>query len=154
MKALQKFMTPHGECIIWMATSAKDGDEFYALMGRWFASKEVANSLGEPLFDNENVVWTLAVVKNHVVGFGGIDLSHMSKHWALLNYGFMQKKYRSTGIYRRLLEARIKLVEDDTDAEEIRALCTADSAPTLAKLGFKEGSHRGRYTWFHREVKR
>jgi len=154
MKALNKFMTPKGECIIWMATSAKDGNDFYALMGKWFASKEVADALGEPLFDNKDVVWTLAIIKDQVIGFGGIDLSKSDKKIALLNYGFVQKDCRNTGIYLRLLEARIQLITDDLDVNEIRALCTVDSATTLAKLGFEEKSKRGRYTWFTKEVKR
>ncbi len=154
MKALNKLMTPKGECIIWMATSRQDAPEFWTLMGKWFASKEVAEALGEPLFDNEDVIWTIAIINDQVVGFGAIDLSHSDKKIALLNYGFMQKDCRSTGIYRRILESRIKLIEYDTDVETIKALCTGDSSPTLAKLGFSEKSKRGRYTWFVRDVKR
>lgn len=154
MKAIDKFMTPKGECIIWMATSAKDAPHFWTMMGKWFASKEVADVLGESLYDNEDIVWTLDVIGEQVIGFGAIDLSHLDKKTALLNYGFVQKDCRSTGIYRRNLQARIKLIYEDTDAETIKALCTSDSAGTLAKLGFKEKSKRGRYTWFIREVKR
>jgi len=154
MKALNKFMTPQGECIIWMATSAKDAPEFWTLMGKWFASKEVSEALGEPIYDNEDIVWALAIINEQVVGFGAIDLSHSDKKIALLNYGFVQKDCRSTGIYRRIIQDRIKLIEQDTDAETIKALCTSDSAPTLAKLGFAEKSHRGRYTWFVKDVKR
>ncbi len=154
MKALNKFMTPKGECVIWMATSGKDAPEFWTLMGSWFASKEVAESLGESIYDNEDIIWTLAIINEKVVGFGAIDLSHSDKKIALLNYGFMQKDFRSTGIYKRILESRIKLIMEDTDAETIKALCTGDSAPTLSKLGFSEKSKRGRYTWFVKEVKR
>lgn len=154
MKALNKLMTPKGECFIWMATSRHDAPEFWTLMGKWFASREVSDALGEPIYDNEDIVWTLAIINGQVVGFGAIDLSHQDKKIALLNYGFMQKDVRGTGIYRRLLEIRIKLIESDTEAETIKALCTGDSAPTLAKLGFAEKSKRGRYTWFVKEVKR
>jgi hypothetical protein len=154
MKALNKFMTPKGECVIWMATSKKDAPEFWCLMGKWFACKEVFDSLGEPIFDNEDIIWTLAIIKDEVVGFGAIDISHLDKKTALLNYGFMKKDCRGTGIYRRLLQARVKLIEQDTDAETIKALCTSDSAPTLAKLGFAEKSKRGRYTWFVKDIKR
>ena len=154
MKALDKFMTPKGECVIWMATSSKDSPEFWTLMGKWFASKEVADCLGEPMYDNEDMVWTIDVIREQVVGFGAIDLSHSDKKTALLNYGFVQKDFRSTGIYSHNLQARIKLIEQDTDVETIKALCTADSSPTLAKLGFTEKSKRGRYTWFVKEIKR
>jgi hypothetical protein len=154
MKALDKFMTPKGECVIWMATSKHDAPEFWTLMGKWFASKEVADALGEPIYDHDELVWTLDIIADQVVGFGAIDLSHSDKKTAMLNYGFVQKDCRSTGIYRRNLSARIKLIEQDTDAETIKALCTADSAPTLKQLGFAEKSKRGRYTWFVKEVKR
>jgi hypothetical protein len=154
MKALNKFMTPKGECVIWMATSKNDAPEFWALMGKWFASREVAESLGEPVYDNEDMIWALAIINNEVVGFGAIDISHLDKKFALLNYGFMQKDCRGTGIYRRLIEARIKIVEQDTDAETIKALCTGDSSPVLAKLGFIEKSKRGRYTWHVKDIKR
>lgn len=154
MKSLNQFMTPKGECVIWMATSANDAPEFWTLMGKWFASKEVSEALGEHLYDNEDTIWALAIIANQVVGFGAIDMSHSDKKIALLNYGFIQKDCRSTGIYRRILEARIKLIEQDTDAETIKALCTSDSAPTLAKLGFSEKSKRGRYIWFVKEIKR
>jgi len=154
MKALNKFMTPKGECIIWMASAAKDAPEFWTLMGKWFASKEVAESLGEHLYDNEDIIWALAIIDDQVVGFGAIDMSHSDKKIALFNYGFIQKDCRSTGIYRRILESRIKLIEKDSDIETIKALCTSESAPTLAKLGFKEKTKRGRYTWFVKDIKR
>lgn len=154
MKALDKFMTPKGECIIWMATSANDTTEFWSLMGPWFAAKEVADALGEPLYDNEDLIWVIDIIADKSVGFGAIDMSHSDKKTVLLNYGFVHKDYRSTGIYQRNLNARVKLIEQDTDAETIKALCTGDSAPTFRKLGFEERSKRGRYTWFVKEIKR
>jgi RimJ/RimL family protein N-acetyltransferase len=154
MKALQKFMTPNGECVVWQATSENDGLQFWQIMGKWFANKEVADTLGEPIYDHDDLVWTLAIIKDSVVGFGAIDLSHADKKTALLNYGFMAKECRGTGIYRRLLEARVKILEEDTQIETIKALCTEASKPVLEKLGFKEKSKRGRYTWFVKEVKR
>jgi GNAT superfamily N-acetyltransferase len=153
MKALQHFMTPQGQCTIYLTTSRQDGADFWTLMGPWFASREVAESLGEGMYDHEAMVWAVAVIKDRAVGFGGIDLSHADKH-ALLNYGFIAEPCRHTGIYRRLIEARVKVIEQDTDCPLIKALCTPLSAPVLAKLGFVERSHRGRYAWFVKELKR
>jgi GNAT superfamily N-acetyltransferase len=153
MKALQHFMTPNGQCTIFMATSKQDGAEFWTLMGPWFAAKQVTEALGEPVYDHDGMVWALAIINERVIGFGAIDLSH-SEQFALLNYGFMAEECRGTGIYKRLLEARVKLIQEDTECPLIKALCTAESAPVLAKLGFTEKSKRGRYTWFVKEIKR
>ena len=155
MKALDKFMTPRGEVQIYMAISAQDGDEFWRLMGRWFASKEVAEALGESMFDHDAIIWVLALVNDKVVGFSAIDLTNVAtKGDALFNYAFVAEANRHTNIYSRLLKARIKLAKMDTPATRIVAICTSDSAPTLKKEGFTLTSKRGRYTRFVMEVKR
>lgn len=154
MKALDKFMTRQGDVVIFMATSKQDAPEFWPLMGPWFASREVADNIGEGLYDHDSLIWTLAMISEKVIGFGAIDLSHIGKGDALLNYAFVAAHCRHSGTYRRLLEARVKLIKEDTDARRIIALCTADSAPTLAKLGFTATSKRGRYTRFVLEIAR
>lgn len=155
MKALDKFMTPQGEVVIYMATSAADAPHFWTLMGPWFASKAVAETLGEGLYDHDALIWTLALIGERVVGFGAIDLTHaMTKGDALFNYAYVAPENRHSSIYRRLLAARVKLVREETGARRILALCTADSAPALAKLGFTETSKRGRYTRFVLEIPR
>ncbi|MBK1710886.1 hypothetical protein, partial [Marichromatium gracile] len=89
MKALDKFMTRQGEVVIFSATSANDAQHFWTLMGRWFASKPVADALGEGLYDHDAILWTLALIGEQVVGFGAIDLSHLGKGDALLNYAYV-----------------------------------------------------------------
>lgn len=153
MKALQHFMTPQGQCTLYLATAKQDGPEFWPLMGPWFACRDVAESLGESMYDHDGMVWVLALIKDKAVGFGGIDMTHADK-FSLLNYGYIAAPCRHTGIYRRLIEARVKIIEQDTDCPMIKALCTPLSAPVLAKLGFVEKSHRGRYAWFIKEIKR
>lgn len=155
MKALDKFMTRQGEVVIYMATSAADAPPFWTLMGPWFASKVVAETLGEGIYDHDALIWTLAVIGERVVGFGAIDLTDLSaKGDVLLTYAYVAEANRHASIYRRLIEARVKLIREDTDARRILAICTADSAPTLAKLGFAETSKRGRYTRFVLEIPR
>lgn len=154
MKALDKFMTRQGEVVIYMATSAADAPSFWTLMGPWFASRVVAETLGEGVYDHDAIVWTLALVGERCVGFGAIDLTHIDKGDAHFNYAWVAPENRHSSIYRRILSARVKLVREDTEARRIIALCTADSAPTLAKLGFSETSKKGRYTRFVLDIKR
>lgn len=155
MKALDKFMTRQGEAGIYMAISSQDGADFWRLMGPWFASKEVAEAIGEGLYDHDALVWTLALINEQVVGFGAIDLTDVTtKGDALFNYAFVAKPNRHSSIYSRLLHARVKLTKEDTPARRIVAICTDDSAPTLAKLGFTATSKRGRYTRFVMEIPR
>lgn len=155
MKAIAKFMTKQGEVVIFMATSANDAPHFWTMMGPWFASKAVADSFGEGMYDHDAIVWTLACIGERVVGFGAIDMTHVAtKSEAIFTYAYVAEENRHSSIYRRLLEARVKLVKDDTDARRITAICTADSSPTLAKLGFTETSKRGRYTRFVLDIAR
>lgn len=154
MKALDKFMTPKGDIVIYMATSAQDAPHFWTLMGPWFASAEIAKTLGEGVYDHPRLVWTLAVIGERCVGFGAIDLTHIDKGDALMNYGWVAPEVRHTHVYRHLMQARIRLIEQDTDAKRIVALCTEASAPTWRKFGFTEASRRGRFTRFVKEIKR
>lgn len=152
MKEISTLKTKHGNCSFVIAQSITDSPYFWQLMGEWFANKNVADTLGEGLYDNPFMVWCLSIINTKVVGFGAIDMSKADKKIALFNYGFISENYRGLGIYKKNLEARIKFIEQETSIEKIKALCTAESAPTLAKLGFFEKSKKGRYTWFEKEI--
>lgn len=154
MKHLATIPRADGPIDLYRAVSAADGPEFWPLMGPWFASKAVADTLGEGVYDHPALVWTLAVRDGRAIGFGAVDLSHLAKGDALLNYAYVDESVRSNGIYRHILEARVDFVRTETSARRLIALCTADSAPTLVKLGFTETSNRGRYTRFVLEIPR
>lgn len=143
-----------GPIDLYRATSAADGPEFWPLMGPWFASKTVADTLGEGVYDHPDLVWTLAVQSGRAIGFGAVDLRRLDRGDALLNYAYVDESARGDGLYARLLEARIDFVRTATPARRLLALCTAASAPTLAAHGFTETSKRGRYTRFALEIPR
>lgn len=155
MKALDKFMTKQGEVVIFSATSAADGAAFWSLMGPFFASKAIAETLGEGMYDHDAIIWTLALIGERCVGCGAIDLTALDTHGdALLNYAYVSPENRYSSIYRRLLNARVALIDQDTAARRIVAICTAESAPILRSLGFTETSKRGRYTRFVKTIPR
>jgi len=155
MKELNRFMTKHGEVAIYMATSSQDAPHFWTLMGPWFAEKRVAEAFGEGMFNHSDLVWTLAMIGERVIGFGAIDMTNIATRGsAVLTYGYLEEECRHSGIYMRLLAERVKLVKEDTEAKRLIALCTPDSAPSLARLGFTETGKRGRYTRFALEIQR
>ncbi|MCK7579289.1 MAG: GNAT family N-acetyltransferase [Chromatiales bacterium] len=155
MKHLATIPHATGQVDLYRATSAADAPDFLALDGAVVRQQgRRRHSRRGRLPDHPDLVWTLAVRDGRAISFGAVDLSHLAKGDALLNYAYVDESVRSNGIYRHILEARVDFVRTETTARRLIALCTADSAPTLTKLGFTETSKRGRYTRFVLEIPR
>ena len=154
MKALNKFMSPAGEITIFSATAKADAAEFWPAMGQHFASKDVFNAFGEPMFDHDAMIWVLAFINDRLVGFSALDLDHLDKGDVLFTFSYVLPDFRLINVYGRMFDARVKLVERDTDAKRIKAVCTKESEPMFEKHGFEKGPVRGRYTTYCKNIVR
>ncbi|MDD4242775.1 MAG: hypothetical protein PHG08_00550 [Bacilli bacterium] len=113
-------------------------------MGKNFASQEIADSLGEHLYDNINTTWCLKIIDNEVVNFGAII---EKPKFILFNYAYTSPEFRGKGFYTQNILAREEYLRYNKCSKEIRALCTDMSINIMKKLGYIEKSKRGKYTW-------
>lgn len=65
------------------------------------------------------------------VGFASI---HMRKHSAELKSAYVLPRFRKKGIYRKLLDHRLKYAKDKR-LNGVTAVCTPDSYPIWTKMG-------------------
>ena len=114
-------------------------DNFYALMGRHFASLDIAKELERQIYNYENSVWYISTYKRTVLGFAA--LFDNGKYYFLDNlYVFPQ--HRNDGIARELVT---EIVSDHTD-KPIK--CIANNPYALKifhSLGFVEVGQNGKY---------
>ena len=75
--------------------------------------------------------WVLAFIKEKIVGFSALDITKVDKGQVVFTFSYVLPEFRHIKIYDRMFSARLRLVEKDTDAKRIKAVCTGDSAPCL-----------------------
>lgn len=125
-------------------SSAEDGEMFYAMLGRFFCSKEIIKELdGYPIYNNDNYVWIVAIAGTSVVGF----YSHFCKGGIIhLDNCYVVPEYRKTGISKTLFSLFLQSNRD----KEIRVITKVPSF--YEKHGFKAVTQRGRYVTLTREA--
>lgn len=119
--------------------SDNQGDNFYVLMGRYFASLDIAKELERQIYNKDNSVWYISTYKNTVLGFA--SLFDNGKSYFLDNL-YVLPEHRSEGIARELVT---EIVSDHTD-KPIK--CVANNPYALKifhSLGFVEVGQNGKY---------
>lgn len=115
------------------------GDNFYVLMGRFFASLDIAKELERQIYNKDNSVWYISTYKNTVLGFAA--LFDNGKYYFLDNL-YVLPEYRNDGIARELVA---EIVSDHPD-KPIK--CIANNPYALKifhSLGFVEVGQNGKY---------
>lgn len=119
--------------------SDSQDEGFYALMGRHFASLDIAKELERQIYNKDNSVWYLSTHGNQILGFAA--LFDCGKHYFIDNlYVFPQ--YRNDGAAREIVS---EIVSDYTD-KPIK--CVANNPYALKifhSLGFVEVGQNGKY---------
>jgi GNAT superfamily N-acetyltransferase len=121
---------------------------FYVLMGPYLAQRKIARELGGPIWDDEGAIWFVALspptqgrtVGHQVLGFA--SAREKGQHVELDN-AYVLPAYRGHGIYRALLEERLRIWAPGTT---FRALTTQNSVDALLRRGFTIRRRRGQYT--------
>lgn len=119
--------------------SDNQGDNFYVLMGRFFASLDIAKELERQIYNKDNSVWYISTYKNTVLGFA--SLFDNGKYYFLDNL-YVLPEHRNDGIARELVA---EIVSDHTD-KPIK--CVANNPYALKifhSLGFQEVGQNGKY---------
>lgn len=119
--------------------SDNQGDNFYVLMGRYFASLDIAKELERQIYNKDNSVWYISTYKNTVLGFA--SLFDNGKYYFLDNL-YVFPEHRNDGIARELVA---EIVSDHTD-KPIKCIATNSYALKIFhSLGFVEVGQNGKY---------
>ena len=121
-------------------TSNKQDDSFYAIMGRYFASLDIAKELERQLYNKANSVWYIfADDYGSLAGFAA--LFDNGNHYFLDNL-YVKPRFRGIGIAKGIVH---KIVSDYTD-KPIKCIANNPYALKIfGSLGFEEVVQNGKY---------
>lgn len=115
-------------------------DKFYALMGRYFASLDIAKELERQVYNKLNSTWYVSVIRGIcVVGFASVFDN--GKNYFLDNL-YVRPEFRNDGVAKEIVT---EIVTDHTD-KPIK--CVANNPYALKifySLGFEEVGQNGKY---------
>ena len=120
-------------------TSDCQNAEFYARMGKYFASLDIAKELDRQIYNKDNSVWYLSTFRNTIEGFAA--LFDNGKYYFLDNL-YVLPEFRNEGTAKELVT---EIVCDHTD-KPIK--CVANNPYALKifySLGFEEVGQNGKY---------
>lgn len=89
-------------------SSEQQGEEFYALMGKYFASLDIAKELEQQLYNMPNTEWFIAYSES-VVGFASVR--DCGKYYYLDNL-YVVPQQRNTGTATEIVEYIVKHFQD------------------------------------------
>lgn len=120
-------------------SSESQGDNFYKLMGRYFASLDIAKELDRQIYNKDNSVWYLSTYKNAVLGFAA--LFDNGKYYFLDNL-YVFPTFRNDGVAKEIVE---EIVSDHKN-KPIRCIANNPYALKIFQsLGFEEVGQNGKY---------
>ena len=115
---------------------------FYSHMGQFFASKEIANELGNSIYNNDNYMWWVAFNElKEVIGFCAAESNEKN---IILKHAYIIPLYRGIGLYAELLNIRLEYLKKEGKTLKITVKSTI--AHKLQKQGFQKKGQRGQYT--------
>lgn len=114
-------------------------EKFYAQMGRFFASLDIAKELERQVYNKDNTTWYLSTYNGRIMGFASVFDS--GKHYFLDNL-YVLPECRDKGVAKEIVEC---IVEDFTD-KEIRCIAVNPAALKIFdRFGFVEVGTNGKY---------
>ena len=119
--------------------SEYQGAEFYANMGKYFASLDIAKELDRQLYNKPNSVWYISTYRNVILGFAA--LFDNRKYYFIDNL-YVRPEHRNEGVAKELIQ---EIVSDYSD-KPIK--CIANNPYALKifhNLGFTEDGSNGKY---------
>ena len=115
------------------------GRDFYALMGKYFASLDVAKELERQVYNKPKTTWYISTVHDNVVGFASV---YDSGKFYFLDNLYIVPLYREIGNASEIVK---NIVEDFTD-KPIKCIAVNPCAIRIFEnLGFVEDGTNGKY---------
>lgn len=119
-------------------SSEQQGEEFYALMGKYFASLDIAKELEQQLYNMPNTEWFIAYSED-VVGFASVR--DCGKYYYLDNL-YVVPQQRNMGTATEIVEYIIKRFAD----KPIKCIAVNPySIKTFERYGFERYGKNGKW---------
>ena len=120
----------------------KNNNDFYNIMGRYFADRSFIKELDCQLYD-ENCEWYLYQESDSIKGFASIQ--NKNNYFYLDNF-YVFEEYRNEGIGQKIVNEIIK------EYENIKLISRNEAAIHIfKKVGFVECGENGRYKKLQRK---
>lgn len=114
-------------------------NKFYALMGRHFASLDIAKELEQQVYNKDNTTWFLKIHRDEVLGF--VSVFDKGKHYFIDNL-YVLPEARNKGIAKELIE---EIVERYTNKPIKCVACNPYALSLFNQYGFVEVGQNGKY---------
>ncbi|CAH2811951.1 MAG: hypothetical protein CBARDMAM_6803 [uncultured Caballeronia sp.] len=138
-----------GDCLFSQWRSIDDEAEFFAQMGRFFASRTVRRECGSyPLDDGPRYRWFVAQNADAARVLGFISLEQHSDRLHI-HQGYMRPEARGVGLFRTLRNAVLTYADDQSAALLTRIL--KPCVPFLLPYGFTVQGGEGKLDDFDEE---
>lgn len=119
-------------------SSEQQGEEFYALMGQYFASLDIAKELEQQLYNMPNTEWFIAYSEG-VVGFASVR--DCGKYYYLDNL-YVVPQQRNIGTATKIVENIVKRFAD----KPIRLIAVNPySIRIFERYGFEKDGKNGKW---------
>lgn len=127
-------------------TSAAEG--FWEMMGPFFASRAVANTLGVAMYDSERTTWFVALNESgRVLGFNAATVGGNTQ----IQYDYSVAD-APTKLAETLFRHRMKHVTREYPKKVVKGTAAPEQEQLYRSAGFREVSRRGKYINFeHKE---
>ena len=119
--------------------SYNNGHYFYSLMGKHFASLDIAKELERQVYNKPNTDWIVCVERSEAIGF--VSVHDESKHYFIDNL-YVLPEFRKRGIAEELIE---EVCEFHCDKPLHCIACNPYALKIFKKFGYVEVGERGKY---------
>lgn len=119
--------------------SDQQGDKFYSMMGRNFASLDIAKELERQVYNQRDTTWYIHTINNIAIGF--VSVCEYKEHYYVDNL-FIHQGWRKQGLASELID---RVLEDFTD-KPIKLIATNPySIRIFEKHGFQKVGNNGKW---------
>jgi GNAT superfamily N-acetyltransferase len=127
-------------------TYKTQGNDFYSLMGPYFADRKIIKELDNQLYNDENITWFLYMGGNKLKGF--LSIEHKKDHNYIDNF-YILPDYRGIGIGKELLDKAVEY----SKGWEMRAITRNEFAFNLfSQHDFISYRKNGRYYYLKKSI--
>jgi len=85
---------------------------FYSLMGPFLAKREIVSELGNPVWDDPDKIWFVAVREKRVIGFSALKIRRRKAEFCS---AYVLPRERQQGVFSRLLQIQIRYAAAKAD---------------------------------------
>ena len=141
-----KQVAEHGDYEIYQTSSLES--DFYCIMGRYFADKQIVKELEGPMFNDDSYVWLIAMLDNEIVGFSSCRFDDKGAHFGVT---YIMPEHRRKGLYRALFMLKQQLCIT-RDAHTLYGLANPISKALFDANEWIATRQAGKWTHYKKEV--